>query len=1265
MPFVTRYFLTICLSIWINNIHAKDFGQFVNENWRWRRFTSADGISAGSNKTFYETKDGVIWMANGNSVSFYNHYIWQRFNLNTQSNFSANTSIKSTFYESANGQLFLLSGNELFELYPGKSRKVYYTQNNEQINIAGFAFFNGRLPLILSYAEKQNSYQLLLKRRSGYTLIWEETSMQENMPIGIFSIDQTHVLFYFNNELFIINADGILENLNVKFNYTFQIQCVQYVIGKGYFLSLIDQSSNSHLVCIGNNGTMQEINLSNDAGRVESISCDSEGNSIFLSSNGKTYIWLKNNIGPTEFTSRNHSYHTAYFSKNGNLWLSDINVVDFFNANIQMTRPVPNSQEFNFNQLYKSAFTPSIIAVGENEVVSYSSINFKQEYHVLTPAKQLKLIRENKNKIWFLNEVDKRELYVLQNNSWKNISLKNFITPNESVVHYSTINHSNDIYFYLNNKQTLTSRLIKYNLELNQVSNISLPNKFAMESLFADSEANVWAIFQKTLFQYKQNKWNEYRFTNNSFKKHLLRIIPSNNHSIFVLSDLNAIGIINNDSNYFVNVPNTWNLATQNAFVSNDQVKWFSGDSYLKAIYKNQLYIIGNEVGIPSFKVQSVVASEPYVWYLQNSKLYVFSPSSILPQNKNHITITPYYSHSGILIHWNVSSYNEIIPRENFQLQYAIDDENWTHPITSTSFFIPDLSKGSHRLSYRILSPIPSLQNDNIYTLELNIPSPYYLLPQFILPVSTLLISLGIAFMLYIMNKRKYASRLKEKDHHLEKLIDLMPVIPFIINPKGIIQEVFIDSIELPQQLPLYPDLNLLDLIPRNNFENVISTIKKCEDRVSDEHLEIEIGGKIFEFTFAPYDEDRSKVKLIAVFAVDISEKKYNELELIRARQIAENADKAKMVFLTNMSHEIRTPMNAILGLTDIMLEENVPDSLKENLTIIKRSADNLLVIINDILDFSKIEAGKIELEKIEFDLLDVIANVFKTFQFKAEQKGLTFYKDVENGIPRYLIGDPYRLNQVLVNLLGNALKFTSKGYVKLVVKKANENPDDNSIRFIIIDTGIGISSAKMDKIFESFTQESSMITRKYGGTGLGLTISKKLVELQGGKINVISELGKGSTFSFDIPFEVHNNFSLFKTNTSSRRELNGIRILVVEDNQMNQVVARQILSRWEALVHTANNGVEAIEILSAREYDIVLMDLQMPDMDGFEATRIIRNPTSEVLNHHIPIIALTADAFPEVKKKAIMVGMNDFVIKPFKQNELFVKIAKYVYQLD
>ncbi|OFY87764.1 MAG: hypothetical protein A3F72_02680 [Bacteroidetes bacterium RIFCSPLOWO2_12_FULL_35_15] len=401
--------------------------------------------------------------------------------------------------------------------------------------------------------------------------------------------------------------------------------------------------------------------------------------------------------------------------------------------------------------------------------------------------------------------------------------------------------------------------------------------------------------------------------------------------------------------------------------------------------------------------------------------------------------------------------------------------------------------------------------------------------------------------------------------------------------------------------------------------------------------------------------------KLFICFNDMLSQIEKQNTELLNAKEIAEHSRKVKEQFLANMSHEIRTPMNAIIGMADILQEEDLPIEQKECVDAIKLSADNLLTIINDILDFSKIESGKITFENLPFKLEEVIEGIVQTLHFTASKKSLVLTYSISNEIPKVIIGDTTRLRQILLNLASNSIKFTEKGSVKIDIQLNDQKDDFYTIQFKVTDTGVGISNDKLSGIFDSFTQASSETTRKYGGTGLGLTIAKQLIELQGGTISVNSEINNGSCFYFTLTFKKSNLQNIeVKTEdkSSSYSELQDLKILLAEDNIMNQMLAKKIFKKWKCKLDIADNGRIAVDKLSKADYDIILMDMQMPEMDGYEATKYIRNNMS-LPKSKTAIIAMTAHALVGEAEKCITLGMDDYISKPFNQRTLYEKIKQ------
>lgn len=400
----------------------------------------------------------------------------------------------------------------------------------------------------------------------------------------------------------------------------------------------------------------------------------------------------------------------------------------------------------------------------------------------------------------------------------------------------------------------------------------------------------------------------------------------------------------------------------------------------------------------------------------------------------------------------------------------------------------------------------------------------------------------------------------------------------------------------------------------------------------------------------------------------DVTEKKKAEEQLHSEMQRAESAEIAKKIgeqFLANMSHEIRTPMNAIIGFTDIIMKTPLNPEQKKYLETIKMSGENLLVIINDILDLSRMRSGKIPIEQREFELSKVIANCFELMLPKAREKAITITTHVDDNVPDRLIGDSTRLAQMILNLTANALKFTSAGEVSIQTSLIAKTGDDVELDFRVSDTGIGIPKHKLATIFEAFTQADSDTARRFGGTGLGLTIVKQLAELQGGSVSVTSEEGNGSCFSFRLKYKLNNNPPLQEISIHKNgfdKPIRKLNVLVVEDNPMNQLLTKKILEDWGWTIDIVENGTEALEHIKHTDFDLVLMDIQMPEMDGYEATQKIRK-TMPAPKCNVPIMAMTAHVMPGEEEMCYRMGMNGYISKPFETKTLYSKVASIVHE--
>lgn len=450
----------------------------------------------------------------------------------------------------------------------------------------------------------------------------------------------------------------------------------------------------------------------------------------------------------------------------------------------------------------------------------------------------------------------------------------------------------------------------------------------------------------------------------------------------------------------------------------------------------------------------------------------------------------------------------------------------------------------------------------------------------------------------------------------------------------------------------------LLDKEDSDFIDDELEKRRHNETSSYEVHLNQKNGGKVWALvSAAPLKDEEGNFTGTVGIHFDISQRKEMEREIIEAREEAEVALKTREQFLANISHEIRTPMNGIIGISHLLESTPLQDQQKDYVSAIHQSAQSLLVVINDVLDLAKIQSGKFTIDPVDFDLPKFLWPLERTMHEAAAVKDVQFNIDLDPAIPRIMHADSTRLNQVLTNLCSNAIKFTSEGSVELKIDLVHVEDDISTLRFAVTDTGIGIDASKLDQIFDQFTQADASVTRNFGGTGLGLAIAKQIVGLMNGQIGVESDPGKGSKFEFIIPVVMKDVAPEDgKAPEAKNKDLKSAQILLVEDNEVNQLVAKTLLEQWNAEVVVAANGVIALEALSEREYDIVLMDMQMPVMGGVEATKEARI----TMQLGLPIIALTANAMKEERTRCLEAGMDDYISKPFDPEILYSKILKH-----
>lgn len=527
-------------------------------------------------------------------------------------------------------------------------------------------------------------------------------------------------------------------------------------------------------------------------------------------------------------------------------------------------------------------------------------------------------------------------------------------------------------------------------------------------------------------------------------------------------------------------------------------------------------------------------------------------------------------------------------------------------------------------------------------------------------------ISKSLNYVSKLMRAQEFAMQteqaLLESEMRLKSIIGKSPIILFNIDHSGTIT---LFRGKATSHLSIKPEKIIGQKI-ENIWQQLPVRLEDYQKACKEEELQFKtmVNDHYFDVNFIPVKNELKQLTGMMGVAIDVTSFKKSEEELKSTIEFTEAGAKIKEQFLANMSHEIRTPIHGIISLTQFVLKTDLNDEQTNYLNLIKKSADTLLVIVNDILDLSKIDSGKMTFEEVPFNLKDTIQTAVAAFIPKTIEKNIQIKTSVSTNLPEYIAGDPVRLTQILNNLLGNAVKFTDKGYISIGAQAIEKNEDCVVIEFTIRDTGIGIPSHKIGTIFESFTQAGTDITRKYGGTGLGLNISKQLVEKQNGTIHVESIMDAGTTFIVKIPFMISKEAAISeeKTNTSMNESTRVLKILVAEDHDINRFIIEKMLKEWGFELAFATTGTEAVQKASESVYDLILMDVEMPDMNGYKATEVIRTEFQSAMKN-VPIVAMTGNAMTGERERCLASGMNDYISKPFKPEELKQLILKLAVQ--
>ncbi len=1242
----------------------------LEQQWKWANFDEKNGLIRTAFNSVYQAKNGDIWTVSDKGIFYYDHFKW---NLVKAYNATDRFSNPGIIDEDSKGNLYTCFYDTLFIVSKQNIRKIHFSINKENILIEQ-AFFKSDSLYVKYRIKSENFFRLGLIVKGRLSNIWSGEKYPETPYTNLFKTKAGNIYFSANEKIFKIQNNQVSYLCSVSSEKCKISQISENKKGDGFvaFASVPSDFKINRFNFNLSNSTKEVLLQSTNFPR--SLDIFNDGNILILNRQGNTSILDKNNqfhewAKPSNVGSRNF----VFIDKNESIWMGSFGKIHWF----QTKSKYWSYRKFRFkgnNNDCKSLFMDkdsniwTSLLSGLVKIDKYGNETYIESANGHTIREITTINQDENGKIWIGSGALKNMTFSYDGKTWTQHNSTNGFT-NQSV-HKIEKGIDGKLYFlvFINKGFQNEGGEGIYTYDKGKFLKPNWAYKLKQKRFYSflqQKDSSIWLVGLSYIVKIKQNNIYEFQVKNGLPNGNIYDLTEDKSGKIWFFAVPKGLHYIENNK-----VNNIDNLQDQDSkrsvaeiLIDNKDIIWYTGSEGLFAYSNYSHYQIDQKVGLQSQTAWPIIQI--------NNKLYVGTNGegintldlSILDIPAPEVVLSPIQvegKEAGFV--WKAFTYDQSYPDE-YSLSYSLNGGPWSAWSTEQQVIVQGLKFGENKLKYRVKGIFPN-HHMKLYESAIRVPYPYYAQINFILPILLLVIALLFLSIKYLINNKKNISGLIIKEKRMESYIRSMPFNSAILNEQGICLESFFPYNSKGQDFSIQVNQSLLQMFEPLKSLEIKQAIERCIHLQFYETKEFTFQNKngdtkYYEIRISPFEESNEITNKAIIVFIDVTESKLNQEELMKAKQIAEKANQTKMQFLSNMSHEIRTPMNAIIGITDMMLDEIEEPIQKENLSLIKRSADNLLVIINDILDISKIESGKIEIDYIDFNLIELIEQLIGTFKFKADKKGLKFQYSFQRNTPEYLHGDPVRLNQILVNLIGNAIKFTERGEVKLEILISEIENNDVKLKFKVIDTGIGIASESQSKIFESFAQEGRTITRRFGGTGLGLSISKHLAELLHGTIELESEQGRGSIFTVTIPFKLALKLNKLQYISQENRNLQNIKILLVEDNNMNQIVANQLLKKWNAQVTGAFNGIEALEILHKEEFDLILMDLQMPEMDGYEATKNIREQKKW---NKIPIIALTADAFPEIKKQALEAGMDEFISKPFNQDELYHKISKLVF---